>query len=405
MRVGLRRAIIVCALGYFIDVFDIQLFAILRVLSLTELGVSPSRLAIVGGYILNAQMLGMMMGAFLWGLLGDKLGRLKALYGSILVYSIGTLLCSIAYDPVGYGVFRFITGFGLAGETGVAITLIAELMQPQKRVWGIVAIAAFGTLGPAVAVMISMYMEWRTTYVTAGLLGIALFILRMRLVEPRIFTNMATTDTMRGSWKLLIQPQQRLTFLCCVLIGLPLTYCFLLLNFFSLEFSHSILRQGEIFNQKICFICFYVGTSCGTIFCGMLSQWWHNRRRAIATLMLLGILASQLYLMIGPQIKFTAAQFYSIYFVIGLTGGGWSLFVAVAAEHFGTNIRATTATVVSNFIRGLSIPMIFVFQWLREFITITNAAALIGVVFYVTALISLRQLRETHGLDLDYVEK
>ena len=404
MQVAVRRAIIVCALGYFIDVFDIQLFAVLRIPSLTELGVSPDQLSSVGGYILNAQMLGMISGAFLWGFLGDCFGRIKALYGSILVYSIGTLLCSLTYDTLSYGCFRCLTGFGLAGETGVAITLISELMSSQKRAWGIAMLAGFGTLGPVAAVIMSFFMPWRTTYVIAGILGLILFLLRMRLIEASLFKKILKSDEVRGTWKILMQPQQRFAFLCCVVMGFPLTYCWFLLNFFSLEFSHALLKEGEIFSQKTCLILFYVGASSGTVLCGTLSQIWRKRRKAIATMLLLGVLTSQSFLLLGPLIKFTSLQFYCLYYFIGVSGGGWAFFAAVAAEHFGTNIRATTCTVMSNLLRGFSIPMIFVFQFLRQSESITNAAALIGAVLYVGAFWALSQLRETHGTSLDYIE-
>jgi MFS family permease len=232
-----RRAIIVCALGYFIDIFDIQLFAVLRVSSLTDLGVSAAHLSGIGGQILNMQMIGMILGGFMWGWLGDRFGRLKALYGSILIYSLGTLACSLVQDPTTYGILRFVTGFGLAGETGGAITLIAELMSREKRGWGAMVIGGFGAFGPAVAVPVSLLFTWRTTYVIAGLMGLALLILRLRLVEPEMFKKVAKGQSNRGSARMFLNPKLALLFIRGIAIGLPLIFMANLVNFFRLRLA------------------------------------------------------------------------------------------------------------------------------------------------------------------------
>lgn len=401
----LRRTIIVSALGYFIDVFDIQLFAVLRVASLTDIGVAPERLATISGYIFNAQMFGMALGAFLWGWLGDRYGRLKALYGSILIYSLGTLACGFVHDPTTYGILRFITGFGLAGETGAATTLIAEMMSPKKRGWGITIISGFGFFGPAVAVLVSWFFEWRETYVVAGLMGFLLLILRMRLVEPLLFQKMRTSDTVRGSLRLLLQRRQALTFIRCLLIGLPFLYAWTFLNFFSLELSRDVLKTGEVFNQKICLFLFYIGATCGDIIGGALSQFLHSRRKSIIILYLFGIAVSALYLAIGPQVKFSVETLYAIYFLLGIGGGGWLLFSTIASEHFGTNIRATTTILAINLVRGFTIFTTFAFQGLSPVTTSANAAIIIGSTIYVLAFLALQRLRETHGLDMDYLEE
>ncbi len=401
----LARAIIVCALGYFIDVFDIQLFPVLRAASLTDLGVPAARLASVSGDILSIQMFGMVVGAFLWGWLGDRLGRLKALYGSIIVYSVGTLACSLVHDPFTYGALRFFTGFGLSGETGAAITLIAEMMPREKRGWGIILVAGVGFLGPVFAVLVAWFFPWRVTYVVAGLLGLAILILRMRLVEPAMFEKISRSAELRGSLRLVFQRHQGWIFACCVMIGLPFAFSWNLLNFFSLEFGHAVLKEGEVFDQRLCLLLFYIGTSCGDFLSGAATQLWRSRRKAMSAVYLIGVVAAAFYLMLGPQIGFTAVELYVIYLAIGIAGGGgWILFSTIAAEQFGTNIRATTAIVVINLVRGFAIPMVFVFQILRQVMSITNAAALIGLVLYALAFFALSRLRETHGLDLDYVE-
>ncbi|HEU0117224.1 MAG TPA: MFS transporter [Alphaproteobacteria bacterium] len=401
---SLRRAIIVCALGYFIDVFDIQLFVVLRVPSLTELGVPADRMAVIGGYILNAQMLGMIMGAFLWGWLGDRFGRIKALYGSILMYSIGTLACSMVHNLAAYAWLRWFTGFGLAGETGVAVTLIAELMSARRRDLGIAYVAAFGGLGACSAVVIAMFEPWRITYVIAGVLGFLLFVLRVRLLEPTLFLKTIKQKTAHNSWRVLSQSKQAFAFLRCVVMGLPLTYCWFLLNFFSAELSRYVLRSGEVFNQKTSLMVFYIGVAIGTIACGTLSYKFGRRRKALAIILVIGCVVFPFYLLVGPHLKFTDVQFYIISCLVGISGGGWALFNGATAESFGTNIRATTTVLMANFLRAFSIPMIFAFQFLQSAMSFTNAAAAIGVVLYIGGFWALSGLRETHGLDLDYVE-
>ena len=397
----LRRAIIVCALGYFIDVFDIQLFAILRVDSLTDLGVAPKDLPSVGGSLLNLQMLGMLLGSFLWGALGDRYGRLKALYGSIFIYSLGTLACSFVHQVGLYGALRFVTGFGLAGETGAAITLIAELMSREKRGWGITIIAGFGTFGPALAVLLSWFLPWRLTYVAAGAIGLGLLAARLGLVESGLFQKLEP-HRMRGAWRFLFSRQQAFVFLRCLGIGLPLIYALSLLNFFSLELARAVLAPGEAFDQKICLLLFYLGFGCGDMLSGALSQLWRSRRKTMAAFLTLGAGTGGVYLVLGEQVLFSAPTLYAIYGVLGLATGCWVLFTAIAAEHFGTNIRATATIVSSNLLRGITIPMVILFQNLRDVMPITTAAALIGGVLYAIAFASLRRLRETHGLDLDY---
>ncbi len=400
----IRRAIVIGALGYFIDVFDIQLFAVLRVSSLTELGVSPERLPIIAGYILNAQMAGMILGGFLWGWLGDRFGRLRALYGSILIYSIGTLLCSIVHDPVTYGAYRFLSGFGLAGETGAAVTLVAELMPARSRALGIMILAGFAFLGPAAAVAISWLLDWRITYVIAGVMGLLLLVLRKALSEPLLFAKFADQPVMRGSLKLLAKRRPALALLWCLLAGVPLTYSWNLINFFSAEFGHSMLREGAVFSPKLPLIAFYLGTACGDVVSGAMTQILGSRRKTIAIFLIFGWGLISGVLIVGPIVKLSAPMFYGIYFLIGISGGFWVLITTVAAEHFGTNIRATTSIVVTNLVRGFTIPLVFILQALKPHTGIDGAAVWIALAIYPIALFALTRLDETHGRDLDYLE-
>jgi MFS family permease len=405
VQTSIIRAIIVCSLGYFIDIFDIQLFAVLRVSSLTELGVPPDRLPEVGGYILNAQMAGMIAGAFLWGWLGDKFGRLKALYGSILIYSLGTLACAVIHDPLTYGVCRFVTGFGLAGETGAAVTLVAELMSPKNRAWGVTIVGGIGAFGPVFATLLAWFWDWRTTYVIAGVMGLGLLVLRLRLVEPALFQKIHVSDNIRGSLKLFLNPRMTLMLLCCMAIGLQIPYSVNLLNFYSLEISKSVLGAGEIFDQKLCMLLFYVGIGLGNVSCGAISQLWQSRRKTLFSFLLCGAITTGVYLFVCPVVKITAHEMYGLNFILGFTLSSLILVMLMTAEHFGTNIRATATALVANAQRASVIPMIFALQGLNGTISFASSAAVIGAILYIAAFLALGRLRETHGRNLDYRER
>lgn len=403
---SIRGAIIICALGYFMDVFDYNLFTVLRVPSLSDLGISPDTQSTVASHILNAQLSGILLGAFLWGYLGDRYGRLKTLYGSIFIYSAATLGCSLVHDPMTYAFLRFWAGFGIAGEVGAATTVVAELMHPQKRGWGIAIIAGIGCFAPAIAVLSAWFLNWRIVYILAGFAGLTLLVLRMRLAEPALFKKISAENCNRGSLRFLLQPEKATIFICCILIGGISIFSNWFLNFFSLEISRSVLAHGEIFNQKLCFLLFYTATSCGDFIAGAISQLWGSRRKTIVIFLLMGVVVSIYFLVIAPMTKMTAPILYLTYFALGVMGGGCLVLIfTTAAEHFGTNIRATTAITINNIQRGCSIPMIFAFQGLQHVMSVTNAAAVIAVVLYLMAFLALRQLRETHGLDLDYVER
>jgi MFS transporter, putative metabolite:H+ symporter len=402
---AIRRAIAVCALGYFIDAADVHLLAVLRVASLHDMGVSDARIAEVSSALLNAQMAGMLAGAFLWGYLGDRFGRLKVLYGSILVYSLGTLACAFASDPAVYGLLRFITGFGLAGEMGAAVTIVAELLPPRRRGWGIAGVSAFGFLGPVFVTLVSALLPWRGTYAVMGALGLVILALRFGLVEPELFRRASRAESGPGSLRLLAQPRQAAAFARCLLIGLPLIYAWSLLNFFSLELSRAVLAPGEIFSQKTCLLAFYVGTSAGGVLSGATTQLWENRRRSVGVFLTAGAALSGVLLIAGPRLGLSALAFYALYFALGAAGGCWVLFTALAAENFGTNVRATTSIVIANLVRGFTVPMLFAFGALRGVMSVSNAAALVGAALYALSFAALRGLRETHGLDLDFLER
>lgn len=399
-----RLAILVCSLGYFVDVYDIQLFAVLRVASLTAIGVKADQLASVSSNILSFQMAGMVLGAFLWGWMGDRFGRAKALYGSILVYSIGTIACSLVQDSLIYAALRFVTGFGLAGEVGVAVVLISELLPTKSRGWAVTIMGAIGFLGPVFAVLTSFLLNWRQTYIFAGLLGFVLLALRIKLIEPAVFQKLDHKVSLKVFAGTLLRKHSIMVFLFCLVTALPLCYAWNLLNFFSLEFSRELLSPNEAYDQRISLLVFFLATSIGDILGGVLTQSLRSRKKAMVCVHAFGAIFMAVLLVGTRYLTVSEYGFYAIYFALGLPAGCWALATMITAEHFGTNIRATGALVMLNLLRGFTIPMVFVFQQLKTDLGLTVAALAIGVGLYAAAFIAIGQLSETFSRDLDFVE-
>ncbi|MFN8555142.1 MAG: MFS transporter [Candidatus Obscuribacterales bacterium] len=402
---NLIKTVAVCALGYFVDVYDIQLFAVLRVPSLKAIGIAPEQISSVGATILNAQMLGMIIGAVVWGVLGDRLGRVRALYGSILLYSLGTLACTFVQDANTYALLRFITAIGLAGEIGAAVVLISELMPAEKRGWGITVIGGIGFLGPVVAVLTSFVLEWRQSYVLAGMLGLALLVLRTRMLDAEMFNKAKQRDSLSKFFRIFARRSFAVPFLLCLVMSLPLTFVWNVLNFFSIEISRQVLTQGEEFNQKLCLLLFFFGTSIGDVASGIITQCLKSRRLAMFLTLLLAAATATVLLFIAPVIRLSVSQFYCIYFLLGLSSGCWALATMITSEQFGINIRATASLLMLNLLRAATVPMVLSFQNLQNSLGMTKAAATIGVLLFIASFASLLAIAETHGRDLDFVEK
>src|SRR5882762_615963 len=110
--------VIVAALGYFVDIYDLLLFSIVRRPSLSALGVPDEELFGQGEFLLQVQMGGLLLGGLIWGIMGDKRGRLSVLFGSILMYSLANIGNGFVTNVTQYAALRFIAGLGLAGELG-----------------------------------------------------------------------------------------------------------------------------------------------------------------------------------------------------------------------------------------------------------------------------------------------
>jgi MFS family permease len=403
LRQILHPAVIVGALGYFVDVYDLILFSILRIPSLKALGFSGDLLVSHGILLLNLQMLGMLAGGIIFGILGDRMGRVALLFGSILLYSVANVANGFVHTIEAYAVWRFVAGFGLAGELGGGITLVTEILPKELRAYGTTIVSTVGVFGAVIGGLVAQKVDWRTAYFIGGGLGMFLLFLRLSVAESGMFKQLRThkTGVARGNFLMLFTSAARfMKYLRCILIGLPLWCIVGILVSFSPEISRALNIQGEIkVAQAIAFT--YLGITFGGYASGHFSQLLRSRRKVLFAFLVFTAAAIGAYFLSAGQSNGT---FYLIILLLGFGVGYWTVFVTVAAEQFGTNIRATVATTVPNFVRGATVPLTLAFNQLKPACGILVSAALINFACVLVALWAVRGLAETHGKDLDYIE-
>ena len=400
-RQVLTLPVIVIAMGYFVDIYDLILFGVVRVESLGELGLNKEEITSWGTIILNAQMAGMLIGGILWGILGDKKGRLSVLFASIVLYSAANFLNAFVTNVEQYALLRFIAGVGLAGELGAGVTLVAEILPKELRGYGVMSIAAFGVLGVVAANIVAEHFAWRNAYIIGGVLGFLLLILRFRVKESAIFEHHVSDDVKRGHFFSLFSKKKLLSkYIKAIVIGMPLWYVVGVLVMFSPEFATALSIQGEVSAGTALMYC-YIGLSIGDLASGYLSQKMRSRKGAYIIFMVLSLASVISYFMLSGA---TAFSFYTCVFFLGVFCGYWALFITMAAEQFGTNIRATVATTVPNFVRGSVVPITSSFMLLKESMGVLGSAAIVGAVTFSIAFIALYFTRETFHEDLDYIE-
>ncbi len=402
-------AVIVSALGYFVDIYDLVLFSIIRVPSLKSLGLTGPALLDTGIYLLNVQMVGMLIGGIAWGILGDKKGRLSVLFGSIILYSIANIANGFVQTVEQYAIFRFLAGIGLAGELGAGITLVSELLSKEYRGYGTALITSIGVAGALLAWFIAQAFGWQTCFWIGGSLGIILLILRIGVLESGMYKKMASTTVRRGSFIALFNNRKRFVkYMHCILIGLPTWYLVGILITLAPELSKALGVTGDVTGGQAIF-WFYFGLTFGNMASGTISQAMKSRIKVLFIFMLATSVLVGVYLL---QHGTTSQTFYIICAILGVANGYWALFVTIAAEQFGTNLRATVAITVPNFVRGALVPIALAFQWLKGMLAthyppsdaLIYSAAIVGAVTLIIAFISLSGLSETFGKDLDYVE-
>jgi MFS family permease len=397
--------VVIAALGYFVDIYDLLLFGIVRISSLKDLGLNPD---IAGTLIMNYQMIGMILGGVIWGVLGDKKGRLSVLFGSIIVYSLANIACGFLPNfpfedkTMVYAILRFIAGLGLAGELGAGITLVSETLPKQLRALGTSIVAGFGVLGAVVAQFtVELAGSWTTAYIIGGCLGLALLVLRVSVAESGIFNSVKENKSIsRGNFfSFFTNKMLFIKYLKCTLIGVPIWFCIGILVFMANQFAPE-MGIATIDPAKA-IMWAYIFTSVGDFSSGFISHKLHSRKKTILYMQIFTLIGVILLLFTGKKSE-NMYYFYCAW--VGLGSGFWAMFVTVAAEQFGTNLRSTATTSVPNMVRGTVPIMLVGFDYLKNSTTIINSAAFVGAIAFILAIYATLTIKETHNTDLDFTE-
>ena len=401
--------VIVGSLGFFVDIYDLLLFSIVRKASFRDLHVAEDAMKTIGENIISWQMIGLTIGGILWGILGDKKGRKNVLFGSILLYSLATIANGFVTDVDQYTWLRFIAGLGLAGELGASITLVSELLPKEKRGLGATIIATSGVMGTITAYFVYNLSgeDWRLCYFIGGLMGLALLFLRVRVLESGMYDKVKSSTVQLGNFLMMITNRERFfRYLRAILIGLPVWFVIGILISFSDEFAKRFGIKG--FDQPKALMLQYVALAFGDMFAGFFSNYIKSRKKTL--LMYYGILSIFIFLFFYLKGGGSATNMYLLCMGLGFGSGLSVLYITMSAEQFGTNLRATAAISVPNLVRGFLPLMILLFQFLRNKIFLgdnnyVTAAWVTGVIVIAAGFVSVLYTKETFGKDLNFVEE
>lgn len=397
----LHSSVLVSALGYFVDIYDLVLFSIVRKPSLEALGVSGPELLSDGVTLINMQMAGMLLGGLLWGIWGDKRGRVSVLFASIILYSVANILNAFVTSVPQYAVLRFIAGVGLAGELGAAVTLVSETLHREQRGYATALVAGFGVSGAIAAGLVAQVLSWKAAYIIGGVLGLMLLFLRVRMLESPMFQKLKVKAEERGNFFMLWTRAERVRrYLASIVIGIPIWFVVGVLVTFAPEITQDLGASGPV-SAANGIMWAYGGLVIGDLGSGFLSQLMKSRRKVIFIFLAALMLLMTVYLFSSGQ---SPSYYYGLCFLLGISAGYWAVFVTVAVEQFGTNLRATVGITVPNFVRGLLVPMTLAFQALKDPLGLRYAALAVGAFAVALAWIAATQLKECYGRDLDFLE-
>jgi putative MFS transporter len=394
-------ALVVSALGYFVDIYDLILFSMVRVKSLRAIGVPDAELLNQGIRLINWQMGGMLLGGVVWGVLGDKRGRLSVLFGSILLYSLANIANAFVTGLGGYAFLRFVAGIGLAGELGAGITLVSETLPKHTRGMGTSFVAGFGILGAVAAYLVGESFPWSTAYIVGGVMGLVLLVLRIGVFESALFKKLTAPARERGNFfSLFARKDRAIKYVSVILIGLPIWFTVGILMTFSPEIGKA-LGMSEVPAAGRAVLFCYIGLAISDVASGLLSAALKSRKKTVFGFLGATTLAMSAYFFAGPQ---ALSTFYGICMGLGVGCGYWAMFVTIAAEQFGTNLRATATTTVPNFVRGAVPLLTSAFQAGKPVFGVVRSAEVVGYATLAIAFVAAIMLEETYGKDLDYVE-
>ncbi|MBK7882232.1 MAG: MFS transporter [Saprospiraceae bacterium] len=399
---ALINSLLVSTLGYFVDVYDLLLFSVVRSKSLRELGIPEEALLESGLSLLNWMLIGMMAGGVVWGILGDKKGRRSVLFGSILIYSLANFLNAYVTDVGTYKILRLVAGFGLAGELGAGITLVCELMKPDRRAYGTLLITAIGLLGAVFAAYIGQYYDWRFAYKLGGMMGFALLLLRIGSRESTIFEKSQDLNISHGNFlQLITRKDLLLRYLKLILLGLPIFFVIGILVTATPEFARAF-GMNEIPETGFAIMISYTFISLGDILCTFLSQLLKSRKKALAIFLWISLAGILVFLLFPGQ---TPLAYYWHCAIMGIGIGYLSLLVTFVSERFGTNLRATATISAPNFIRGL-LPVFVapIFLYIKSQSDLITAGVVMGILCTIIPMILLLWIKEDYGKSMDWVE-
>lgn len=402
----LNIAVIVAALGYFVDIYDLLLFGIIRLPSLRSFGLTEEQVLTDGESILQWQMWGLLIGGIIAGVIGDKKGRLSVLFGSIVLYSLANIANGFVENVQQYKYIRFVAGLGLAGELGAGITLVSEIISKEKRGIATSLVAGIGLTGAVVAFIMKENFHWRTCYFIGGGLGLLLLVLRISVFESGMFQQVKKEGVQRGNFFMLFTNGERFKrYICGILIGLPTWFVIGVLVTFSSEFGKWFGIKDKIDPGKAIMYA-YAAISIGDILIGFVSQWLKSRKKAL--FIFYGITALFMVLFFTTQWNGSAEKMYWICAGLGFGTGFWAIFVTMGAEQFGTNLRATAATTIPNMVRGmLAIFILPLFKWLRNLdgVGYVNGGIYAAIIIMVITIVAALLTKETFNKDLNFIEK
>ena len=394
----LMLVLLVAGSGFFVDIYDVVLFSVVRVPSLISLGLTKAQMFSAGVFLLNIQLAGMIIGSFFWGTLGDKKGRKASLFGSILLYSLATFFNGFVTSLPMYAFLRFLAGLGLAGEIGAAVTIAAEVSPAKHRGYAVSAVRCLGSAGGLLACVLGDRLPWRLAYISAGLVGLVLLLARMSLKESSIFINMLEDPgAKRGSIKLFLQKERFLRLLRCILANIPFWFVFGVIISFAPEICNAKSGMGIVTVAAAGFY-FSCGTIIGDLLSGAFSQWLRSRKLAIFTFLFLSIITTVI-------VCCSPVKYYAwLCLPLGMCIAYHVVINTATTEQFGTNIRATAATLSPNFVRASAIPVISLFSYLSTIYGALNGSLIVGIFCFTLALIAIIPMEETFAKDLNFLE-
>jgi MFS family permease len=396
--------VVVASLGYFVDIYDLILFGIVKNPSLTDLGIlDKAELFNKGNFLLSMQMAGMLIGGIVWGILGDKRGRLSTLFLTISLYSFANIANGFAQTIDQYAILRFIAGFGLSGELGIGITLVSEVMSKEKRGLGASVVSGIGIAGAVLGFLIAEKFNWRVAYWTGGALGLLLLFLRIAVYESGMFEKTKTLAVSKGNFFSLFTKVRRFRkFILCILLALPTWYTVSVLAINAPSFAQDALHITGLIKGSTSVMMHYIGASIGSFLFGIISIRLQSRKKAILIATSgIAVFTIVYFSLFGA----TPNIFYTIVLLLGIPMGGlWTIFITTASELFGTNIRATVTTTTPNFVRGGTILITFLLGSFTPLVGLWSSGVIVGVLIIGVALVSVFFTEETYGKELDYME-